>query len=279
MGALDEAESDLSFLAELESAGGDPEIETEIGRVRQAIDRLRPPEDALDAFLTIRNGSGGTESCAWAEMLLRMYGRYAKSKGLKAELVDVAHNDPEGVRSATLRVRGDGAFGLLRDEAGVHRLSRVSPFDQAERRQTSFAKVEVFPDLPRASAPALDPSDVEITFCKGSGPGGQKINKTEIVAVCRHVPSGMVVRCQETRSRERNREIGVGILSARLEQARRESEEEEARRRRGEAPAIAFGSQVRSYVLTQGPMVHDHRTGRKTVAVGEVLDGDLDLVR
>ena len=281
LGRLGKVESDLDFLSELESIGGDPGMDSALSRASTELDRLGRPEDKLDAFMVIQHGVGGTEACAWSEMLLRMYAKYARRKDFKADLIDVQYNKPEGIRAATLRISGDGAFGIMRDESGVHRLSRVSPFDQADRRQTSFAKVEVFPDLPRASVPALDMAEVEVTFTCGGGPGGQKVNKTEMVAVCKHLPTGVMVRCQETRSRDKNREIGLEILSAKLEQTRRQAAEDEARRRRGEAPSIAFGSEdkVRSYILTQGPMVHDHRTGRKTVEVDRVLEGELDLVR
>jgi len=279
---LSEIEDELSFLGEL-SALRDELLSHDIGRRLEALrarlaSLLAFPDDDKAVFVGIRHGSGGAEARAWAAMLLRMYSLYASRQGLSAELMDSDLDDAGGVRSALLRVSGPGAFRLFRGESGIHRLSRVSPFDHANRRQTSFSQVEVFPDEPRVVAIDLKESEVDVWFCCGGGPGGQKINKTEIVAVVKHLPTGIMVRCQATRSQATNKDLAMGILRSKLLRKRKEREEVARLEIRREGRQATFGNRDRTYILSQGRLVHDHRTGRKTTEVERILDGELELL-
>jgi peptide chain release factor 2 len=210
-------------------------------------------------------------------MLLRMYARFASRRKIEAETIESRPNPQGGIRGATVLFRG--AHGILAPEAGVHRLSRVSPFDKNDRRQTSFASVEVIPSGGERGRVVVSPADVEVSTCRGSGPGGQHRNKVESAVVLRHPATGVVIRCENSRSQHRNRELAMTLLVARLASMAREEEERAKRERRDEAPDAAFGNRHRTYVLSQGRLVHDHRTGRKTPEVERVLDGELELVR
>lgn len=282
---LDEISDQLSYLAEV-AALDDPELLpqacSQLDAIQGRLDALaasaaRGPDDHKPAFLTITAGSGGREACNWAEMLLRMYSKMASKRGLVATLIDIVYHDPDGINVATIKFDGPMAYGKVRWEVGVHRLSRVSPFDQADRRQTSFAAVEVTPEAPPEAEFALDPKELDVYYTCGTGPGGQAINKTEVVAVVKHIPTGIIVRSQECRSQQQNKVVALGILTSKLIKLRDEEREAQARGQKKAVKQAAFGGQaLRSYVLSQHPAVHDHRSGRSTMRVGDVMDGDLD---
>jgi peptide chain release factor 2 len=232
--------------------------------------------DDRDAIATIHPGAGGTESQDWAEMLWRMVTRWAERRGFKVTVNDYQEGDEAGIKSVTLTVEGLRAYGLLSAEAGTHRLVRISPFDQARRRHTSFAAVDVIPVLDEEDTPVIDESDLRIDIYRSSGPGGQGVNTTDSAVRITHLPTGIVVAVQNERSQLANKTIAMKILAARLaEQARKEREQQLAALR-GERGDIAFGNQIRSYVLHPYQMVKDHRTGVETGNVQAVLDGELD---
>jgi peptide chain release factor 2 len=232
--------------------------------------------DDRDAIATIHPGAGGTESQDWAEMLWRMVTRWAERRGFKVTVNDYQEGDEAGIKSVTLTVEGPRAYGLLSAEAGTHRLVRISPFDQARRRHTSFAAVDVIPVLDEEDTPVIDESDLRIDIYRSSGPGGQGVNTTDSAVRITHLPTGIVVAVQNERSQLANKTIAMKILAARLaEQARKEREQQLAALR-GERGDIAFGNQIRSYVLHPYQMVKDHRTGVETGNVQAVLDGELD---
>jgi peptide chain release factor 2 len=208
-------------------------------------------------------------------MLLRMYCKHAIKVGLSMELIDMTPYEPDGIRTATLRLAGDSPYGRLKTESGVHRLSRVSPFDQADRRQTSFASVEVIPEAREAKL-VVDPKEIEAWTCCGGGPGGQHVNKRETVACFRHIPTGISVRCQNERSQAANKVAAMGLLMAKLAKKLDEDRRTEEAKSRDAAPRAAFGGRhARTYVLSQRPAIHDHRTGKSTSQVDDVLNGDL----
>lgn len=235
------------------------------------------PTDRLPAYVSVTAGAGGNEACLWAAMLFRMYSMYAKRKGLEVSLSECQYNDPDGFKSFTLYVSGPGAFGAFRPEGGIHRLSRISPYGHSERH-TSFCSVEVFPEASGRSV-GIDLSDVEVSYCCGGGPGGQKINKTAMVARLRHVPTGIMVKCQATRSQSKNREMGMALLSSKISRMKEMEEERIKHEARKCKPKVGFGNRDRTYVLTQNPMVYDHRSGKKVCSVQDVLDGNLDILR
>lgn len=280
--------SELREFLEVLPRGEEHLLGPELDSLEADAARLTPgedpdPDDARDAYVTIKAGNGGHEACAWVLMLLRMYERYARRKGLGVELLSLEPYEGDAARSVSVRLSGPGAYGLLRPEQGVHRLSRVSPYDQADRRHTSHASVEVEPEADHVTLGEdeveVRESDVRVTTCRGGGKGGQAINKTECVAVVRHHETGVVVRCQATRSQAKNREIAMGMLKAKLARLRRAQAEAEAAEKRKSAPRADFGHRSRSYVLSQNPLVHDHRTGVKVKDVAAVMDGDLDMLR
>ena len=232
--------------------------------------------DDHDAIVTIHPGAGGTESQDWAEMLWRMLTRWAERRGFKVTVNDYQEGDEAGIKSVTLTIEGPRAFGLASAEAGTHRLVRISPFDQARRRHTSFAAMDVIPVLEEDDTPEIDEKDLRIDIYRSSGPGGQGVNTTDSAVRITHLPTGIVVAVQNERSQLANKTIALKILAARLaERARREREAELAALR-GERGDIAFGSQIRSYVLHPYQLVKDHRTGVETGNVQAVLDGELD---
>lgn len=284
IGPAERLSSEIDYLVELCPVAGDmaADIDRECVRVEAELEAMTFDPDAdKAAYLTIKAGSGGHEACAWAQMLLRMYGKYARRKGLETTLMDVVNYEPDGIRSVVVRIEGRRAFALFRGEAGIHRLSRVSPYDQADRRQTSRASVEVEPEADaRASLADQDllHEDVEVTTCCGGGPGGQKINKTEIVAQVKHLPTGIQVRCQAGRSQTDNKRLALELLKAKVFALEQRKRDEEAAKKRAAAPKAAWGFRSRTYVLSQHPGVQDHRSGKKVADVEAVLEGDLDLL-
>ena len=232
--------------------------------------------DAKNAIVTIHPGAGGTESQDWAEMLLRMYLRWAERRGFKREVIDLQPGDEAGVKSVTFIVAGDYAYGLMLAEAGVHRLVRISPFDQAARRHTSFASVFVWPELPAEVEVEIDEKDLRIDTYRSSGAGGQHVNVTDSAVRITHLPTGIVVSCQNERSQHRNRDSALKVLRARLYDLRRREQQDKLDQLGGEKKEIAFGSQIRSYVLHPYQLIKDHRTKVDVGDVNRVLDGDLD---
>jgi peptide chain release factor 2 len=232
--------------------------------------------DKNNAFMTIHAGAGGTESCDWADMLLRMYQRWTERSGFSNQIVDIQEGDEAGVKSVTILVSGDHAYGYLQTERGVHRLVRISPFDANKRRHTSFASVDVVPELKEDVNIEVNESDLLIDTFRSGGKGGQNVNKVETAVRITHVPSGLVVACQAERSQGRNRQMALNMLKAKLLQIEQDKKQAEIDRQYGEKGEIAWGSQIRSYVFQPYQMVKDHRTGVETSNVQGVMDGALD---
>ena len=234
--------------------------------------------DDHDAIGTVQAGAGGTESQDWAEMLLRMYGRWAEREGLEMEIDEIHHGEEAGIKSSTFQLRGPHAYGLLSAERGVHRLVRISPFDAQKRRHTSFASVDVIPALDESEVGdvVLDEKDLRIDVFRSSGPGGQSVNTTDSAVRITHLPTGIVVACQNERSQLQNRAVAMRILKSRLAELERRRRDEQMDELRGERKAVDFGSQIRSYVLAPYQMVKDHRTEAESGDPQRVLDGDID---
>jgi len=275
---------DLEALAEL--AEEDPELAEEFeAQVRAVEDRLDALEeqrlfsgryDAGDALVTVNAGAGGTDAQDWAEMVLRMEMRWAERRGFAVELLEVSPGEEAGIKSATFLVKGDHAYGLYASEKGVHRLVRLSPFDAAHRRQTSFAGVEVSPVVDEIDAVEIDDDDLQVDTYRASGAGGQHVNKTDSAVRITHRPTGIVVQCQNERSQSSNKAEAMTMLRSKLLELQERKRREEIAREKGEAQDVNFGSQIRSYVLHPYTMVKDHRTGEEVGDVQRVLDGDLD---
>ena len=232
--------------------------------------------DRKNAIITIHPGAGGTESQDWAEMLLRMYLRWTERRNFKREVIDVQPGDEAGIKGATLTVIGDYAYGMLLAEAGVHRLVRISPFDQAARRHTSFASVFVWPELPEDVEIEVEEKDLRVDTYRSSGAGGQHVNVTDSAVRLTHLPTGIVVSCQNERSQHKNRAQAMKVLKSRLFDMKMKQQQAELDRLGGEKKDIAFGSQIRSYVLHPYQMVKDHRTKEQVGDINRVLDGDID---
>lgn len=237
---------------------------------------LSGEEDARNAIVTINSGAGGVDAQDWAEMLLRMYGRYAERRGWKVELVDRQDGEEAGIKSAALIVSGDYAYGYLKAEAGVHRLVRISPFDAAGRRHTAFASVYVSPEIDDDIEIEVRDEDVRVDVFRASGAGGQKVNKTSSAVRMTHLPTGIVVSCQNERSQHKNRDMALKILKSRLYELELQKREAERAKVEASKAEISFGSQIRSYVLAPYQMVKDHRTGVEHGSPQRVLDGELD---
>ncbi len=275
---------DLEPLAEL--AEEDPDIAAELEDQIQAVqNRLAALEeerlfagryDAGDALVTVNAGAGGTDAQDWAEMVLRMEMRWAERRGFDVELLEVSPGEEAGIKSATFMVKGENAYGLYGSEKGVHRLVRLSPFDSAHRRQTSFAGVEVSPVVEEASGVEIDEDDLQIDTYRASGAGGQHVNKTDSAVRITHKPTGIVVQCQNERSQSSNKAEAMTMLRSRLLELEERKRREEIAREKGEAQDVNFGSQIRSYVLHPYSMVKDHRTDYEMGDTERVLDGDLD---
>ncbi len=265
---------------------GDDELTGEITEAVHSLEREleRMQEDALftgrydagDALLEIHAGTGGTDAQDWAEMLLRMYERWTADRGFATELLDSSPGEEAGIKSATLAVRGENAYGVLKAERGVHRLVRLSPFDAAHRRHTAFAQVVVAPLLPEDAPLEIDDSELRIDTYRSSGAGGQHVNKTDSAVRITHLPTGIVVQCQNERSQTSNKQTAMRILRSRLVELEEEKREAELARERGAAQDIGFGSQIRSYVLHPYQLVKDHRTDHEVGNAQSVLDGALD---
>jgi peptide chain release factor 2 len=283
------SEDVMSLLGMIELAREQPDQETEEEIAAWAARAQRSVHD-LDfqtllggeyaengAILAVHAGAGGTESQDWAEMLLRMYLRWAEGHGFKTEILDRSEGEEAGIKSATVEIAGPYAYGRLRAERGVHRLVRLSPYDSAHRRHTSFALVEVLPEIEEDEQDiAINPDELRIDTYRSSGAGGQHVNKTDSAVRITHLPTGIVVTCQNERSQLQNREVAMRILAGRLLERRLEEREAEQARLKGEHVAAGWGNQIRSYVLHPYNMVKDHRTNHETSNTGAVLDGDLD---
>jgi peptide chain release factor 2 len=275
---------DLDGIAEMatEDDSLQAEFEEQLGSVEQRLATLEEqrlfsgPYDAGDALVTVNAGAGGTDAQDWAEIVLRMLMRWAEARGFQVELLEASAGEEAGVKSATFRVSGENAYGLFGAERGVHRLVRLSPFDSAHRRHTSFAGVEVAPVVEDTGEIEIDEDDLQVDTYRASGAGGQHVNKTDSAVRITHRPTGVVVQCQNERSQSSNRATAMAMLRAKLlERAERERQEEIAREK-GEAQDVNFGSQIRSYVMHPYTLVKDTRTGHEMGDVQRVLDGDLD---
>jgi len=267
------AQQGESVLDDLEIGLEQLEREVESAEVKRM---LGGEHDRKNAIVTIHPGAGGTESQDWAEMLLRMYLRWTERRGFKTQIIDLQPGDEAGIKDATLTVTGDYAYGMLLAEAGVHRLVRISPFDQASRRHTSFASVFVWPELPEDVEIEIDDKDLRVDTYRSSGAGGQHVNVTDSAVRITHLPTGIVVSCQNERSQHRNRDAAMKVLMARLYDLRMKEQQAKLDELGGEKKDIAFGSQIRSYVLHPYQMVKDHRTKEERGDVTRVLDGDID---
>jgi peptide chain release factor 2 len=280
--------ADLDGLVEM--AAEDASLEQEIGEqfagVEERLAELEEqrlfsgPYDAGDALVDVNAGAGGTDAQDWAEMVLRMEMRWAEARGFRVELLEASAGEEAGIKSATFRASGENAYGLFGAERGVHRLVRLSPFDSAHRRQTSFAGLEVAPVVAETGAIEISDDDLQVDTYRASGAGGQHVNKTDSAVRITHRPSGIVVQCQNERSQSSNRATAMAMLRAKLLERHERERQEEIARAKGEAQDVNFGSQIRSYVLHPYTLVKDHRTGFEMGDVQRVLDGDLDgLVR
>jgi peptide chain release factor 2 len=275
---------DLEPLAELAEEDPDiaAELEEQILGVQQRLDQLEEQRlfsgryDTGDALVTVNAGAGGTDAQDWAEMLLRMEMRWAERRGFGVELLEASPGEEAGIKSATFLVKGENAYGLYGAEKGVHRLVRLSPFDAAHRRQTSFAGVEVSPVVEGIGEVQIDDDDLQIDTYRASGAGGQHVNKTDSAVRITHKPTGIVVQCQNERSQSSNKAEAMTMLRSKLLELEERKRREEIARERGEAQDVNFGSQIRSYVLHPYSMVKDHRTDFEMGDTARVLDGDLD---
>jgi peptide chain release factor 2 len=270
---LELAEEDLSIIPEAEEHLKTLSGTLSMMELQQMFSR---EHDKSNAILSLNSGAGGTESQDWAQMLLRMYLRWCERKGFEAKIVDIQPGEEAGIKSATIIISGEYAYGHLKGESGVHRLIRLSPFDANHRRHTSFASVFVFPEVDEEINIEVKEEDLRIDTYRSSGAGGQHVNVTDSAVRITHLPTGIVVQCQNERSQHRNRDMAMKILKARLYELYEQEQKEELEKIQGEKKKIAWGSQIRSYVLHPYQLVKDHRTNLETSDVESVLDGEID---
>jgi peptide chain release factor 2 len=279
---LDDAEVLIEMAREEADEELGPEIDEALEASAERIDRLElarmlsGAHDAGNAYLVVNAGAGGTESQDWAEMLLRMYLRYCDRQGWKADLMDHQAGDEAGIKSATINIKGDNAYGFLKAENGIHRLVRISPYDAAHRRHTSFAAVFAYAEVDDSIEVDIEEKDLRIDVYRASGAGGQKVNKTSSAVRITHLPTNLVVQCQNERSQHKNKDMAMKVLKSRLYELEVQKQQEEKAKVESTKQAIDFGSQIRSYVLHPYRLVKDHRTGIDVGNADSVLDGDLD---
>lgn len=279
---MDDVETLLELVAEEGDESYAAEIEENLEKAENDIEDLRLQTllkgkyDALNAIMTLHSGAGGTEACDWTEMLYRMYICYAEKHGYKLTELDRVDGDEAGIKSVTFKVEGDNAYGYLKAEKGVHRLVRISPFDANSRRHTSFSSVEVMPEIDDTEEIVIRPEELKVDTYRSSGAGGQHVNKTESAIRITHLPTGIIVACQNERSQVQNREQAMKMLMSKLIERRESERMEEAASIKGEMKKIEWGSQIRSYVFCPYTMVKDHRTGCETGNIDAVMNGELD---
>lgn len=269
-----EDDDDRSLLPEIDSEYREITAELEDFRIETL---LSGEYDKNNAILTLHAGAGGTEAQDWVSMLLRMYTRWAEKKGFKVETIDYLAGDEAGIKSVTLMITGENAYGYLKSEMGVHRLVRISPFDAAGKRHTSFASCEVLPELTPDQDVEIRMEDLKIDTYRSGGAGGQYVNKTESAIRITHIPTGIIVACQNERSQHANREVAMKMLKSKLIELKERAHKERIEDLTGDQKEIGWGSQIRSYVFQPYTMVKDHRTGAETGNVGAVMDGDIDI--
>ncbi len=277
---------DAGILLELAREEEDSESEAEVARLVEKLEKkikkfsiditLDNEDDARDALVSINAGAGGTDSQDWAEMLFRMYTRWIDKKGYKMQIIDYQPGDEAGIKGVTLRVTGQNCFGFMKVESGVHRLVRISPFNASGKRHTSFASVFVYPEIKDEIKIDIDEGDLRIDVYRASGAGGQHVNKTSSAVRITHLPTGVVVQCQQEPSQHRNKEIAMKVLKSRLHRLEQEKQDKKMQSLHDGKDEIAFGNQIRSYVLHPYRMVKDHRTDHEIGDVDRVLNGDLD---
>lgn len=279
---VDDAKTLIELATEMADEASRAEAEATIPSIIAQVQQLElekmlsGPNDRLNCFLDVNAGAGGTESMDWASMLLRMYTRYCERRGWKVELNDYNAGEEAGIKNASLRIEGENAYGYLKAEIGVHRLVRISPYDSNARRHTSFASIDVYPEIEDDIKIDIPETEYELKFIRGGGAGGQKVNKTSSTAQLRHLPTGIIITCQTERSQSANKDMAFKILRARLYDLEVKKREAETAARESQKADIAFGSQIRSYVLAPYRMVKDLRTGVDSGQPDKVLDGDLD---
>lgn len=283
--SLEKAASDLEALVELVEEFSDEELESELENKLKTFEKnledvrlttlLNGKYDSYNAILTLHAGAGGTEAQDWTEMLFRMYQMYAEKQGWKITIYDILDGDEAGIKSITFLVEGENAYGYLKCEKGVHRLVRISPFDSNARRHTSFASLEVMPQIQEAPEIEIRPEDLKVDTYRSSGAGGQHVNKTESAIRITHIPTGIIVACQTERSQIQNRETAMSMLYSKLVEKQEQDEMEKLNAIRGEIKKIEWGSQIRSYVFQPYTMVKDHRTNYETSDINAVMNGDI----
>ncbi len=287
LGTFRELTADAADLDELaEMAASDEEMATELAAQLASVERrlaeleearlFSGPYDAGDAVVTVHAGAGGTDSQDWAEMLLRMYLRWAERRGFEVEMKEASEGEEAGLKSATFVARGENAYGLFAAERGVHRLVRISPFDSSSRRHTSFAQVDVAPLVDADVEVEVDDADIRVDTYRASGAGGQHVNKTDSAVRITHIPTGVVVQCQNERSQTQNKAVAMQFLRSKLIELEERKRAEELAKERGEVKDVAWGSQIRSYFLHPDQRVKDHRTGHESGDTEGVLNGDID---